>query len=42
VHSRLLVAQVEIEKVGNKNIEIGFQSAFLHLLSVAASTSIVQ
>ena len=31
VHTRLVVTQVYIEKMFNKNIEIGFQSAVFHL-----------
>jgi len=31
MHARLVVTQVYMEKMFNKNIEIGFQSAVYHL-----------
>jgi len=42
VYTRLVVTQVWIEKLCNKNIEIGFQNAVFHLLSTSVSAIIAQ
>ena len=36
VHTRLVVTQVYIGKMSDKNIEIGFQSAIFHLCQRAS------